>query len=605
MKLDKETFVKHGFWFALGGFLLLWLVSMVVLKFVASDVVKKERDNYTGMVKSIDDIKNPKNETFLAPWKKYADAYEKEKEKVWKKAFESQNPPNRPDLWLMTWPSEDLARRHQYPEDPFELRELDEYKETVYPNQFKDLDKIVAPVVLAGGPEAIIPRVNWVKTPTPEEAWLAQEDFWVRRDLLLAVKGALDYVGRFQRIGKPETLPGDQVRIHFKNNTWEVMLLLEPFDGRMRVSGKSTIKNINHARRTLALGNAQAGAQGLGLRLTQAGATGATGFNFTVAGDPMAYGETREIKKPSNRIDSINIKLPEAIGLEQVFDLTTSPIKQINRLELAYNSHRTAKWPLKIWEVFKPKEDENADSQSGSAQASSMATMMSEMRGKMGGPEGGPGMMGMGSGNLTPHGLRRDRYLQANAYVRSMPIALVLVVDQSHIQDVETALLNSRLRIQITQESWVRAHNFHPGSEGGAFAGGGEMRGGAMGGTMGGMMGMMQRMRGGMGAPGGPAAGIGAGVGIRPGSAPARTEREPGIMGRGAGGISTPAGGMGKIKGLNTGGIGPDGLGTGLSETGTFEQPDDPNLVELTIYGIASIYERYPPNPKKKDEAPK
>jgi hypothetical protein len=605
MKLDKETFVKHGFWFALGAFALLWLIGMIVLKFSAGSAVAKEREVYTNSLKGITDVKNPKNDSFLTAWDKYAKAYEKEKDKVWKIAFENQNPPGRPDLWVMTWPSGDLARKHQYPDDPFTIRELDDYKGTVYPNQFTALEaefKEVfgpkGPVVLVGGLETMVPRVPWAKTPTPEEVWLAQEDFWVQRELLRTVKSALDTVGHFERVGKPEKLPDNKLQFHFKNKLWDVNLLLERSDGGgIRVSAESTIKNIHPARRTMALGNAQAGAAGLGLRLRDVSVpiTPSTpGFVFAVPGDPVAFGETRQFKQPSNRIDSVSFNKPENIGLEQAFDVTTSPVKQVTQLALAYNSHRTAKWPLKQWELFKPKEEEEGQDSSGGADAA----------GKMGGPgaadvPGGPGMapgMGAGANNVTLHGLQRNRYLTVNPYVRCMPVALVMIVDQSQLQDVEAAILNSRLRIQITQESWVRVHNFRPGSDApGTFAGG-------------------------IGMPAGPGMGMnpgkfrGPGIGVGPslgaagpsagGSGVPRPPLNTGGDTRGGATVSrppierdVPGPGRGMVPGAGPGMIGPPTEGEGVQE-------DDPNLVELTVYGIASVYERYPANPNKKKEEP-
>jgi hypothetical protein len=607
MKLDKETFVKHGFWFALGAFALLWLIGMIVLKFSAGSAVAKEREVYTNSLKGITDVKNPKNESFLTAWNKYAAAYEKEKDKVWEKAFLNQNPPDRPDLCVMTWPSGALADKHKYPDDPFTIRELDDYKVTVYPNQFAALEtefKPVfgpkGPVVLAGGLETMVPRVPWAKTPTPEEVWLAQEDFWVHRELLRTVRGALEAVGHFERVGNPEKLADGKVQFHFKNKLWDVNLLLERSEaGGIRVSGQSTIKNIHPARRTMALGNAAAGAAGLGLLLHSKPITPSNpGFTFLVPGDPVAFGETREFKQPSNRIDSVNFNKLEDIGLEQAFDVTTSPVKQVNLIAAPYNSHRTAKWPLKQWELFKPKEEEGQDA-SGSGGAD---TRM--VPGGPGGPgsgdaPGGPGMMAMmgaGSKDVTLHGLVRNRYLTANPYVRCMPVALVMIVDQSQLQDVEAAILNSRLRIQITQESWVRVHNFRPGSD------------------------ASSPLAGGIGVPPvGPGMGMNPGK-FRPGMGPSMGAAGPAAGGPGAGVPRPPITGGGDTRGgMRPGGVtsdlpgpgrgmvpgaGPPGM-IGPPTEGEGVQEDDPNLVELTVYGIASVYERYPANPnKKKEEEP-
>src|SRR5207253_1477158 len=48
-------------------------------------------------------------------------------------------------------------------------------------------------------------------------------------------------------------------------------------------------------------------------------------------------------------------------------------------------------------------------------------------------------------------GLERNRYIIATDQARHLPIAMVLVVEQSHINDVLIAVANSPLRIQTTQ----------------------------------------------------------------------------------------------------------------------------------------------------------
>jgi hypothetical protein len=46
------------------------------------------------------------------------------------------------------------------------------------------------------------------------------------------------------------------------------------------------------------------------------------------------------------------------------------------------------------------------------------------------------------------------RYSQQSDAVRRVPVAMKMVIDQDYLEDLMTAVANSRLRIQITQVEW-------------------------------------------------------------------------------------------------------------------------------------------------------
>ena len=73
----------------------------------------------------------------------------------------------------------------------------------------------------------------------------------------------------------------------------------------------------------------------------------------------------------------------------------------------------------------------------------------------------GPAAIGatQGGGNeATPNNhITRARYLERTEQVRRMPVAIMMIVDQGHVQDVIRALANSRLRFQNTQ---IQYHRF-------------------------------------------------------------------------------------------------------------------------------------------------
>lgn len=192
----------------------------------------------------------------------------------------------------------------------------------------------------------------------------------------------------------------------------------------------------------------------------------------------------------------------------------------------------------------------------------------------------GLGGMGLGmTGGVTVNGLRRDRYLQTTETSRALPVAMVLIVDQANIPDVLVAVADSRMRIQTTQVTFAHVRGIQPYSyDPNQLTG-------------------MDRppMFGPGGAPGGlptgPAGALGGG------SAPSRGEGGGGDMRLGGRGFGPPMPGGGRFQPPGSfPGMGPGSQGA-FSMTG---QEDDPNLVELAIYGIATLYEKYPP--KKTEE---
>jgi hypothetical protein len=189
----------------------------------------------------------------------------------------------------------------------------------------------------------------------------------------------------------------------------------------------------------------------------------------------------------------------------------------------------------------------------------------------MGDERGGPGGMAAYL-NLTKNGLTKARYVHMTEQVRRMPIGVVLIVDQMHVQDVVRAFANSRLRFQNTQFHWQR---FHGGlGLGNAMTGAG-MPGAAPGPGFG-----EDRSRGTplIGGPASRSTGSGPPIGS---SAPPRGE----------GGI---AGASGPPFGGRFGGGPPFGGGDNWNQQQMVEEGTG-NLVELSVYGIASIYEKYPP----------
>ena len=161
---------------------------------------------------------------------------------------------------------------------------------------------------------------------------------------------------------------------------------------------------------------------------------------------------------------------------------------------------------------------------------------------------GGMGAAGGQGGAQTPANktpnlfLDRERYLFVTDQSRHLPLAMTLAVDQSHLNEILVALANSKLRFQTTQVEFRRQPAGASASANSAVGNGIPQLG------MSGSSGSYQSRENFTGTPAVPAVG---------------------------------------------------GFGLPSAGTATAPPPDNPNLVELTIYGIASLYERPPEKPPK------
>jgi hypothetical protein len=396
-------------------------------------------------------------------------------------------------------------------------------------------------------------------------------------------------------------------RHRLRNANWELELILERApDGQYVVSDKSKVTNISASKRTLPIGAA--------VFAVRQGRTYLA--NVTVPDEFLAAGASAATNKSPTPF-----VLPDAnqpVEVYQVFSWDTSPVKRLDAIELpggnSFNSHRTANLMLKPAAQFPIPEAPKESTPTGGAGGG--------MMGSGGGPMGMGSSGGLsGGGNAgpdtskTPNGLIRNRYISVTEQVRHMPVALELVCDQAHMQDVLTAVVNSRLRIQITQVQWKRVRGVKPSGGDDSFAGGmGPGMPGGMGPGMSGPAGGMDPSRygrsggasppsgynpGGGYGPGFPGGGMGSGRGPA-GSGSGMMGPPSGMGSRGGMGPAAPGGGSGPASPPGVGGSGSVGGGRGSSGSRGAASGDDsdPNLVQLAVYGIASLYERYPPKPK-------
>ncbi len=606
-KLDKEALIKHRFWIGLGLFVAIWLVGIIVVK-VSGDDTKKKKYEDTKTAIEATKSKGVKTEAYQKPWNEFGSMFNKQKNKIWRAAWEQQ-------ANMYTWP--EMPKPVFYPSDQFgdddrsDVVNRDKFRNQLYPEEYRELkdSKLIYTVSYLGGFEKVFPPQVWdqERSPAREEIWLAQEDYWVRLEMLYIVRAALEGIVQFQQIKvDPKDKPaGVEDRRVFRNANFELNLLLVKASKGLgwEISDKSTIKNISVTKRTLPLAT-PGDTSGLPFILLQDGAN----YTMRIAGEPLAY----EHEVPLKRIystDPVNLQKP--FFIQQGLVWKNSPIRRIDALALGTHSHRTITSGLKVREDLKaldpePKEEAPPPAASGAPGGAAGP-------GSAGTGAGGSGMAGAGFGGrgsdvdaTRVNKIPRARYMHVTPQCRHLPIAMRVVLDQAHIHDFLSAAANSRLRIQITQVTFTNvSKQIDPPVETETDKGtSGPGRGGS--GPAGGSP-------GGVGPGGGKAPGAGgsggSGMGPPPGMGPGKgggDDADRGKMygqsGRGYGGGrpgSKGGFGMGGGRGGLAGAGGPGGpAGSGNADTGNKNQAKDTaSLVELCVYGVASLYERFPPKP--------
>jgi hypothetical protein len=448
MKLDKETFIKYHFWYMLG--LLVPLIFLVLIMLwtstagAVSDLQKKiddKKNALQGVLKS-----EAKNQKWVDVLDKKLKLVTEQETKNWKEAWEPQST-------MMTWPPAlaEPEKNAYFLDDIDKKLRADYTKEDQYASQIPPIVELVQPVnsrgegvvqCASGNWDSFLHTADWGTNPQPasEEIWLAQEDLWVQRELLRVIRESNDSVATFKKLDNPPKIDKAKNEIDhqiFVNPTWRIEMVLSGEIPKFHL--RSHVTNISTQRQVLGITFA------LGFRGTKATDT------LVLDGEPMAPNESID----RDQILGGQLELSPAEGLESVkqnFDWRTAAIKRVEKIGMGIHSQRTHSRGLKP-----PATTAKGDAKTGSGAKSSGGGGQPPARSRGGERDTGGGTHS-GDKSTTSSGLRLERYVEITPYVRRMPIALVLIVDQTNIQDVLTAMANSNLRVQITQWHWTRFH---------------------------------------------------------------------------------------------------------------------------------------------------
>ena len=640
VKFDIEQVKKHLFWILLGIVALVEITAIALL--LISDPAAAQRKEYQDREKEMKSVSDFKNEKFLPPWQQRKTEFTGEKNVIWEKAWKPQEP-------IYYFPVG--VKKLEYPDEKPTSAELTSYRDRYYKDQFdrfvtevssprveveKDgkADRYLllqgpSPIVfggaggatggalgmpggdgappvmgsgkpamsigmgggppgggeggglggpVGGGPVSVSPGIRGILgelptftvPPNPEEFWILQEDLSVRREMVQTLRKALAEMAVMTRMPPPKENPGAVVLV---NSTWELTLIPEAGG---KLSEKSTLRNVHSQGRPQALYDKALGwktefllAQGANTRVT-----------LSFDGDPLPYGQARSFKE-FGAMNVGTLDFSQEFLATQVFKQANCPLRKVSAIELGVTGQDIRNFKpadLKIRATL--PEEKGEDLAGGGA------------TGSPGGPpgmDGPPGMTSMAPGGGPGGGaaagprnatalnrLDRARYLVSNEVCRHLPIAVRLQVDQAYVNTVLSTMANNKLRMQITQVEW----NHVPRSR--------AMLAGGLPGAPG---------SGGFGFPGAPPGGIPGGTGIPPGLSPiGGTPGIPGLPG-GTGVPGIPGGtGVPGIPGRPPVGA-PTGPGAGSNPALASLGLEDGNLIDLTIYAIASLYERYPPKP--------
>ncbi|MFO0938569.1 MAG: hypothetical protein U0798_18855 [Gemmataceae bacterium] len=616
-QINQEALKKHHFWIVAGLVPLLTLIAVMLIWTGAGSAIAAGADLIAKAITSGKGT-NPKGKWILGKLEDQKGVVAAKKDKLWEFNWNDQKE-------LFTWPVDDEGKLKNFlrdPKDPNYAKdpssamimkfgsplpnsnfEFNAFKDNnVYRKAFENEAKSMEPTQFNGGSWMNVMRFvpNWTdKLPESWMIWLALEDYWVQRGMLEPIRTVTKQTAQFTPIvengpdGKP--LPAGLKR-SFVSRIWQVDLEVKSEGPRRYLTAK--IKNLTDRVQLLGIGNI--------MTLNVYFDNQVVPFEFRIEGEYIESGlkEATQVRYiPLYHDIPPNISPTAIARVEQVFDARTVPVKRIDRMLVGKTGNRHITATLKK-ATFVPEDP---------AAAAAAAPGGEGVPG--GGPGGGPsaGMPskggrtmgpGMDGGTGTAAGLEgifqdyRMRYLEVTDQVRRTPVAIVMVVDSMYLQDVLSAYSNSKLRFQVSQFHYKRFHDKlampNPSSESGGFGGFGSF--GSSGTMYSGDFGTPEGGGSLMGRSKGMGMGMGMGMGGPPGLPGAGG---PGVTMGGAGGRlpggvvssgGTTMGGMGGMGGMS-GGFGM------MGSSGVAESQTAAGLIELTIYGVVSLYDRFGTTP--------
>ena len=619
----NETLKKHHFWILFGLVPLFVLIAVLV---ITSSVGARINDQNAAIKTSEDSIKGktPLPEKLIGVIDVRTEEVKKKKTSLWERNWELQK-------HLFVWPQSPQLKAIEKMDLPFgaKIPEGDSFafgefkKPEVYLAEYYYVDPStrspkpqgmvlsVAPTEFSGGWQKVLRHVStWGQAnPTSNQIWLMLEDIWIQRSLLQAIRSVNEQMAQFHRvkfvrdgitIDDPDSKATlkDPLRRRFESRTWAVELEVKSNENKPVLTGR--LINLTDRLQLMGLNNTMI------LNVWFDKSKEARPFEFRIGGEFLpGNGAVKADGSPANVLDIVPTaehmipptygNVTEIVRVEQKFDTRTVPIRRIEDLALGFTDARYAGAKLLLPQYLQKLEaaatTTSDTSTTGSDSGLSGSGLGPPPMPGAGGLPPRPGLGGTGIGGTGGDptagaaggaggplesiiDANKKRYIDVKNAVRRMPVGIRVIVDQSLMQDVLLAFANTPLRFQVTQVTWKRFRGTLGDSTGdGSSGSAGE---GSVVGSLSGNFSTDLR------PPGGGKFGTGGGFGppIGPGPSPGGSgfgPPRPGLGGSGMGGPTNPYSPFSPMGGLST----------------VSESQLTAGLVELSIYGVVSLYEKY------------
>lgn len=279
-----------------------------------------------------------------------------------------------------------------------------------------------------------------------EEAWLAQENLWIQKEFYRLIRMANDYVGVMKPVKGLKSKEATCRNPYFE-------LTLKLLDAN---KVQATIKNLRNHR------------QKLEVSFRVKFAEDAEFEKVFIEGEPLDPAGTAD--KDKNPKDTLTKTItldgdPGRKGIfrvEQILTWETAAVRRIDQITIGSlgASNASGGGGLPTGSSF------NLGGGSGIGDADialnhrafpdGLKPFKEEPKKEEPAAEGadkkmpGFGMMPVGA-SLTPNGLITNRYTEVTEQARRLPVGVVMIVDQDHIDRVVTAFSNSKYRFLLNQ----------------------------------------------------------------------------------------------------------------------------------------------------------
>ena len=265
-----------------------------------------------------------------------------------------------------------------------------------------------------------------------KEAWIAQENLWIQQDIYRMIGEANKEVSHFRPTSNAKAKTQS-----FQNSYFDLDLSL---DAEKKLTFK--IKNRLSRRQSI----------DLTFQVKMSKEASDPPEIIKISGAALLPKGDKN-GKDSHTEEPVKLGKQERTGIygvDQVLTWQTAAVKRIDQIALGSNgqddmSHAHRTFP----EGLIPFEE--ADKGVAGNQIANKGP-----RGRKGGPVvpfklAPANAGGVGNNGGLDHGLWRDRYIEISEQSRRIPVAIVVIADQEHVDRVLTAFNNSRLRFLQTQ----------------------------------------------------------------------------------------------------------------------------------------------------------